>query len=128
MRPTWRGVLQGGFLAVISLPAFLQGVAAEENQLSGLPVPGTRADMVLQGDVAQFIAMLEHVYRPQCTTATLVQAEVVRPPSSSVDRTPWQERWSVDSCGATVRYDVRFVPDKDPRTGTTFAVGLSKEQ
>ena len=40
---------------------------------------------------------------------------------------PWREVWTVSVCGKPIPVPVDFIPDKDPRTGTTFVVNDGKK-
>ncbi len=73
-------------------------------------IPGTRADLQLQNDVLAIIMPLEF----SCTNPEVINIEVTE--NVTADGR-WGERWTLDSCGVTVAYDIRFAPDG---TGGTF--------
>jgi hypothetical protein len=89
-------------------------------------IPGsTIADRTLQRDTFLLLAQkdLSELEGGQCRTRKVTNTEVTSPlDGAQVDggrpiAGQWMERWTLDRCGAPIRYIVRFVTT---RTGTTF--------
>jgi hypothetical protein len=89
-------------------------------------IPGsTLADRVLQRDTFLLLAQkdLSELEGGPCRTRKVTNTEVTSPlDGAEVEggravAGQWIERWTLDRCGAPIRYIVRFVTT---RTGTTF--------
>jgi hypothetical protein len=90
-------------------------------------VPGdTLADPVLQRDTLAFLAqrdLWEAGPEARCRTRKIVKTEVLMPlTGDEVENArpiagQWVERWTLDRCGASVDYVIRF---STTRKGTTF--------
>ncbi len=94
-------------------------------------MPGsTIADPVLQRDTFIFLAQRDlSLSEGACRSRKIVSTEVLEPLAGAEvkDGRPvagqWVERWTLDQCGAPVRYIVRFVTTRD---GTTFTAEREK--
>lgn len=80
------------------------------------------ADQRLQSDALQYITMLESL--DPCGRSRVVNTEIAEPPNVP-GGDPWTEKWTVDRCGESVYYRVRFTPS--PRGGTEVSVRQWKE-
>ncbi len=81
--------------------------AAEAEEENGIP-GSTLADLQLQNDVLAIIMILERAHAPDCTNSEVINSEVTE--NMTTDGT-WGERWTLDSCGIAVAYDIRFAPN-----------------
>lgn len=99
----------------------------EEPGAAAPAVPGnTIADNTLQRDTLAFLSqrdLSEAGPEARCRTRKVVATELLAPlEGSQVEggrpvAGQWTERWTLDRCGATIRYVVRF---KTTARGTTF--------
>ena len=99
---------------------------------AGATVPGgTRADPLLQRDT--FLLLVQRDFSEleggPCRSRRVKDTEVVSPVEGAQveEGRPvagqWAERWTLERCGAVVRYLIHYVTT---RTGTSFAVELEK--
>ena len=95
-------------------------------------IPGSSiADRVLQRDTFLLLVQkdLSELEGGPCRTRKVTDTEVLFPVDGAQveDGRPvaghWSERWTIDRCGAPVRYIIRFVTT---RTGTTFTTEREK--
>lgn len=100
--------------------------------LDGAVIPGdTLADRALQRDTFLLIAQkdLSALEGGPCRTRKVTNTEVVLPLDGAQveEGRPvaghWTERWTLDRCGAPVRYIINFVTT---RGGTTFTTQIEK--
>jgi len=99
----------------------------EVSDAEAATVPGgTIADPVLQRDTLAFLAqkdLWEAGPEARCRTRKIVATEVLTPlDGGEVEESrpvagQWVERWTLDRCGASVDYVIRF---NTTRKGTTF--------
>jgi hypothetical protein len=99
----------------------------EVSEAEAATVPGaTIADRVLQRDALAFLAqrdLSEAGPEAPCRARKVVATEVLTPLEGAQvegDRPvagQWVERWTLDRCGASIRYVIRF---NTTRKGTTF--------
>lgn len=103
-----------------------------EDGLEQAVIPGsTIADRVLQRDAFLLLVQkdLSELEGGPCRTRKVTDTEVLFPVDGAQveEGRPvaghWAERWTIDRCGAPVRYIVRFVTT---RTGTTFTTEREK--
>jgi hypothetical protein len=102
-------------------------VSMQREDSGAAAVPGaTLADPVLQRDTLAFLAqkdLTEAGPEARCRSRKIVATEILAPVDGGEveDGRPiagrWVERWTVDRCGASVDYVVRFTTT---RKGTTF--------
>ncbi|HEY1372410.1 MAG TPA: hypothetical protein VGH50_08060 [Candidatus Binatia bacterium] len=69
-------------------------------------------------DVAQMIMIMDGPRGKECTERKIVKTEVVE---AARDKTPAVERWTLDRCGKSVNYIVKY-----SKGGKTFDVQLEK--
>jgi hypothetical protein len=69
-------------------------------------------------DVAQMIMIMDGPRGKDCTERKIVKTEVVE---ASHDKTPLVERWTLDRCGNSINYLVKY-----SKGGKTFAVQIEK--
>jgi hypothetical protein len=95
-------------------------------------IPGsTTADRILQRDTVLLLFQkdLSELEGGACRTRRVTNTEVLQPVEGArvEEGRPvagqWVERWTLDRCGAPVRYIVRF---NTTRTGTTFTTEREK--
>ncbi len=105
--------LETDLAAAESIIAALEAelVAAGGGEETGIP-GGSLADPILYDDVLALIMILEF----SCTNPVVINIEVTEILADG----RWGERWTLDSCGVTVAYDIWFVPDG--QGGTFFSV------
>jgi hypothetical protein len=103
-----------------------------EDGLEQAVIPGsTIADRMLQRDAFLLLVQkdLSELEGGPCRTRHVTDTEVLFPVDGAQveDGRPvaghWAERWTIDRCGAPVRYIIRFVTT---RTGTTFTTEREK--
>lgn len=96
-------------------------------------IPGNSiADRVLQRDALLLLVQkdLSELEGGPCRTRRITNTEVLSPLDGALvaDGRPvagqWAERWTLDRCGASVSYIVRFVTT---RAGTTFSTEREKK-
>ncbi len=108
---------------VFGLPALRR---AGGNSLNGLQLPppalssngpaaGGLGDALLKTDVWNSIVTYEK--GQQCSDVTSTSIDVSQTPDSNGI---WSENWSVDACGSSVVFKVKFTPD--PKGGTNYDI------
>lgn len=88
----------------------------------GAMAPGaTRADPILQTDVAKIVIPIAQARVPPCTGShSYIHDTVVDPAASGAMPGSWMERWTIASCNRYVTVPISFTPDV--KGGTIFAV------
>jgi hypothetical protein len=104
------GRLRGCSVA-LCLAVLSGGAGAQPASLPTFPVPGaTIASLELQRDAVNYILTgVEGVFLRKSCKAYAVKDTEIRQPYTDAN-TPWRERWTFERCGATVKYDITFVP------------------
>lgn len=93
----------------------------KDDAIEAVPMaPGeTLADPVVQGDAGPRLQQAALGRGPAgCERAAIIETAITARPSEA--GLPWQERWSVHTCGEVVALDVTFTPSAD--AGTAVAV------
>jgi hypothetical protein len=71
-----------------------------------------------RNDVAQMIMIMDGPRGKECTERKIVKTEIIE---AAPDKTPAVERWTLDRCGKSVNYIVKY-----SKGGKTFDVQLEK--
>ena len=87
----------------------------------GMAPGATRADPVLETDVAKIVIPLAQARSPPCAgTHVFIFDTVVDPAAPGAAPGSWVERWTIASCNKHVTIPISFTPDG--KGGTNFAV------
>jgi hypothetical protein len=97
--------MKTSILVVVFLIALMTGCASVEIA----PVPGnTVADVKLQRDVLNHILLIERALKKECKAYSITDTEAIEPYQGAGSK--WKERWTLDRCGLSVKYDIEFTP------------------
>lgn len=94
--------------------------------------PASLADATLKRDVMLPVLSAAATANPGCRLPNIINTKVLTFPDRSSKvvagrvSAPWEELWNVDACGRVVPVHITFIPDPDPRKGTTYQVTLAK--
>jgi hypothetical protein len=96
--------------------AACQPSATGQGSTNGAGLPGTSlADRTLAADASFMVLLLDSGRFPDCDSRRVADTRYV-----SGDSSDWQEVWTVEGCGASNDYSLKFT--SSPRGGTDIAI------
>ncbi|HEY4527704.1 MAG TPA: hypothetical protein VJL09_01535 [Candidatus Paceibacterota bacterium] len=120
------------WLTAIFFSAILVGESVAQSK-TPKTLPGTMADYLLQEEVVRQLIMGDTVADPSCNRfRRVVRTEVTELPRGQffpdgrLRSGGWDERWTLERCGAEIPYLVKFIADGKGGTFIKFSVSLKR--